>query len=585
VKVVLIAGTPAEHAVGAPGASGRDFAFSSYNYAIGLLKACALNDAAASQNVDIALRDLPVARMHDALSTAQLDNILSEQPHVVGLSCYCWSVDLLLDAAATLKQARPGLIVLAGGPSVSFDARAALERAPELDIVVRGEGEAAFVELCRRRFERPWEVPNVVSRDPLGMIREHPEERIAEDLNALPSPYLTGVLAPQTPTLLLEPSRGCRFRCSFCAWSTRQGGIRHASMDKLAQEVRWARAHGYLGLNFCDTAINHDTSTLRALCELLQREDPNRSLSLSVFVRHEQLDQEQIELLASIRCDEIILGIESTNPVALKGCGKAPWAREPFEQRLLALQRPGHRVTLSIMSGLPGDSVQGFRTTLDTLEDLIARMPECINFVCCFWLAVLPGTRFAAMAADHQFQTLKRGTPYLIESRDWSSQDLIQAARILVDRVAHNPRLRCEEIHRAVATSGKIDSAGAPGPRGSLRSQPSRPIQPVDAAEPFTRLLSPWTVGQRRGGWIWEQIEVAAAPEGSVSFRFRPVQGVDAVRVTLSDLDPGRPCFARTQRYNVYYCCDHDAAVPQKSAATLASVVAGLIARNEREDA
>ena len=149
MKVVLVAATPAEHAIGTPGAATRDFAFSSYNYAIGLLKACTESDPVARCRVDIALADLPVSRARDALSASQLAEILSLDPQVVGLSCYCWSLDVLLDAATSLKQARPGLIVLAGGPSVSFDPIGVLERARAVDIVVRGEGEDAFVELCR----------------------------------------------------------------------------------------------------------------------------------------------------------------------------------------------------------------------------------------------------------------------------------------------------------------------------------------------------------------------------------------------------------------------------------------------------
>ncbi|MBI5534490.1 MAG: B12-binding domain-containing radical SAM protein [Deltaproteobacteria bacterium] len=579
MKIVLVAVTPAEHAIGTPGAPNRDFAFSSYNYAIGLLKACALDDPAARQRVEISLRDLPVSRTYDALSPAQLQDILAEEPDVVGLSCYCWSLDVLLDAAAALKKQRPRLVVLAGGPSVSFDATRALSRSDALDIVVRGEGEDAFVELCRRGFARPWEVPNVTCRDAQGQVVGHPDEGIIEDLARLPSPYLTGALQPQAPTLLLEPSRGCRFRCAFCAWSTRRGGMRHASPKRIGAELRWAIDHGYQGVNFCDTAINHDTESLRALCDLLARHDPERKLSLSLFVRHERLDQEQIDLLAGLRCDEIILGFESTNPAALKACGKAPLDRAAFESRLQALQQAGHRVTLSIMSGLPGDTVDGFRATLDYLEGLMARFPECINFVCCFWLAVLPGTRFSAMAQERGFETLQRGTPYLMSSRELGSEELIQMARVLVERVHRNPRFRCEEIHREVAASGRIDQAAR---RPLSVSQVAGHAGTLDE---FAALLSPWKAGERRG--IWELVDLCAAPagEGLVTYRFRAAAGQGEAYVTLSALDPSRPCFARTRGYNVYYRSEHEVGLAQGSVARLASVVARLITGNERQDA
>ncbi|MBI5477771.1 MAG: cobalamin B12-binding domain-containing protein [Deltaproteobacteria bacterium] len=541
MRVVLCAGTPAEHAIGSLDATGsRDFAADSYSYAIGLLKACALADPDVAAGLEIGLKEFPVGRSQLSLIEEQLQEILAERPDVVGFSTYCWSLDLFLDAAARLRRELPELLIVMGGPSVSHEARALLEAHPQVDIIVRGEGELAFAALCRQRFRAPAEVPNVACRGADGRVSEHPAEDAPEDLSALPSPYLTRTLRPRARSLLIEPSRGCRFRCGFCSWSTRAGQLRYQQPARIAQEIRWAREHGYRGVNFCDTAVNHDTGQLRSLCDTIRAEDPEGRLSLSLFLRHEELDAEQLEILARIRCDEIIMGLESTNAAALRACGKPPLDPSTFEEKLAGLRAAGHRVTLSIMSGLPDDSLAGFASTLEYLEGLLQRQPDAVNFVCCFWLAVLPGTRFAELRERYGFRIEPRGTPYLLESRDWSPEELEAAARLLVEKAQRDPRFRCEEIHRAVVAMALGETAVAHA-AGELAPQEA--------------LLRPWRVGETRGGWVLVEMRAAPPSEGLATACFEPAPGTPgtAIHVTIAARDDRRPAFAQTRSHSVYY--------------------------------
>lgn len=476
-KVVLVGGTPAEHA----GEAGRtwdgrkDFAFSSYNYAIGLLRACALADDEARDAVEIGLLDFPVARTQRRLGDAAIAAILAEQPDVVGLSCACWNTDLFAETARHLHRVAPGVVVVAGGPGVTHDAEARLAASEGFDVIVRGEGERPFVELCRRRFRGYEGIPGVTWRDG-GRVVANPELAELMDLGAGSSPYLSEAFVPRAAGLLIEPSRGCRFRCSFCSWSTRGGPVRWAPRARIAAEVAWAVRRGYGGANFCDTAINHDTERLRALCEAIAEGDPGRTLRCSAFLRHEALDGEQLAVLADYPFSEIILGIESLNPAALRSVGKAPIDPGALERRIEDLGRRGSRVTVSLISGLPGDSLEGFAATLDWAEGLLARLPEVVNLVCCFWLAVLPGTRYAARAEELGMRSARLGTPYLLMSRAFSSMDLVRMARMLVERGARTPRLACEEVHGVVAAArdpGDLEAVilaeppvRAPRPRG-----------------------------------------------------------------------------------------------------------------------
>jgi len=568
VKVSLIAATPGEHASGAPASTSRDFAFESYNYAIGLLAACVREDPVASRSTRVTLHDLPISRSQTILPAHQLERVLADDPDVIGLSCYCWSADLLLDSAAELRRRRPGVRIIAGGPSASFSPQALLEKHEALDIVVRGEGEAPFVALCRAGFDRPWEIPNVTARNGTAILHNDREDEA--DLAALPSAYLSGALAPPSTSLLVEPSRGCRFRCRFCSWSTRRGSLRYADDRRLEAEIRWGIEHGCTSLNFCDSAVNHDTDALRRLCAVVARADPERALSLSLFVRHEQLDDEQLALLSGLRCDELIIGLESIHEEALRSCGKAPLDRDRFERRLEALGAMGHRATLSIMSGLPGDTVQGFGATLDYLEELMQRRSDTINSVCCFWLAILPGTRFAVDCAAQGFEVAPRGTPYLLRSLRHTPSDLQRMAADIVERTRRNPRFRCEEIHRdAVAPQRRA----RPGPAPATHA-PSTAIDP-------SALIAPWRPGEVHGEWTLRDVVPVPPSEGWLAFRFAH-RGGEEVLVVIAPRRQDRVHVARTGRFDLYYRCDGAGAVPGTQVERLTRALAAVIARNER---
>ncbi len=580
MRILLIGGTPAEHA----GPSGptwdghKDFAASSYGYGIGLLRACALADEEVASRVEIGVRDFPVARTQRALTDGDIEAILAWQPDVVGLSCACWSVHALVETAARLRAAAPRIRLLAGGPAFAGAPAALAHASPALDVIGYGEGETAFVELCRRGFADLGEVPGIVWRSEGRLVENPPPAPV--DLAALPSPYLDAGFRPSSEAVLFEPSRGCRYRCAFCGWSTLRGRVRYAPRDRVAAEVAWAVRSGYRAANFCDTAVNHDTGHMRDLVGALLEGDPDRALGMSVFLRHEELDDEQLELLARRPMDEVILGVESANPAALRSCGKRPLSFADFERKLEALGRVGCRVTMSLMSGLPGDTIESFERTLDWAEGLVETMPEVIGSVCCFWLAVLPGTRYEALADKHGFEAAPRGTPYIVRSRDFAPEQLIRVARTLVDRVEHNPRLRCEQVHREAAELTRAEDL-VPMLAGGGRPVSPPCAAPARSAPDGERLIRPWAPGQERAGWV---LRAAGPGPGETIFRFARASAPSVeveVRVSARDERRPRPCFSRTARHELSYLGQDARARCGPTLDGLMRAVHALVERNE----
>ena len=85
---------------------------------------------------------LPLALANTLGDQALIDAILSQGPAIVGFSCYVWNVERTLWIADRLKQRRPELVVLVGGPEVTAD-NTLVTGNPAIDYAIFGEGETA----------------------------------------------------------------------------------------------------------------------------------------------------------------------------------------------------------------------------------------------------------------------------------------------------------------------------------------------------------------------------------------------------------------------------------------------------------
>lgn len=73
-----------------------------------------------------------------------LAQIVSNRPTVVGMTCYLWNISATLTLCGLLEKALPQVIIVLGGPEVSYCAKAVLEQNPQVDYILAGEGEESL---------------------------------------------------------------------------------------------------------------------------------------------------------------------------------------------------------------------------------------------------------------------------------------------------------------------------------------------------------------------------------------------------------------------------------------------------------
>ncbi len=181
-------------------------------------------------------------------------HIVDARPDMVASSslatCNTYEVARTIQEA---KKADPGIFTVTGGIHFSFLSEESLEAYPEIDAIVRGEGEVTFTELIKRRISgQPLgDVAGLTYRGDKGIIK-NPDRPQIVDLNTLPFPgyhlvkdivhkySFPAMGSRDAPYALVEGARGCPHKCTFCTqWRHWCGEWRLKSPSRIADEMEY----------------------------------------------------------------------------------------------------------------------------------------------------------------------------------------------------------------------------------------------------------------------------------------------------------------------------------------------------------
>ncbi len=342
------------------------------------------------------------------------------EPALIGFSMYVWNREQCRNIAAGIFRQMPDIRLFAGGPEVTADPRGLL--ADDLfDFLIVGEGEETFADVCRSYVSSATYsgIPGVATRgkDGLLLIPRNP----SAELDAVPSPWLAGVLdACSYRGILWQLSRGCTFSCDFCFDSRGESGVRRFSLDRIEAELRHFAEVDVPQIFVLDSTFNQDVRRAKTILKLIRKIAPRTHFHFEV--RSEFIDHEMAQLFGEISCS-LQIGLQSSDPKVLKEVGRK-FNPEAFTDKIALLNRSGAVFGFDLMYGLPDDTMQGFRESIDFA---LALYP---NHVDVFPLAILPGTALAARSHAMDLQHLSDPPYTLLSTPTFSEADLMEARRL-----------------------------------------------------------------------------------------------------------------------------------------------------------
>jgi len=367
-------------------------------------------------DADYDVQILPGTRASRLSDAGLVDDILARDPWMVGFTCYLWNVERTLDVARRLRERRPDLRILIGGPEVTTDNDWLLRR-PEISYAALGEGEQTFAALLSTLRDGTISTP-IPGLFVAGSNAMPPPRTPLRSLDMVASPYIEGLLdAGEEGILLLETLRGCVFKCKFCFYPKSYDDLYYLAEEHVVAALAHARERGVREVTLLDPTLNQGRD-FTAFVDLLARCNPGRTFTYFGELRAEGLDADIAARLRDANFTEVEIGLQSVDPRA----GVLMDRRnnlKAVERGVRALLDAGIRVKMDLIVGLPGDTVESVRRGIEWL-----RASGLYTDVQVFNLAVLPGTAFRQEAAALGLVHQPRPPYHVLRTPDLALEDL-----------------------------------------------------------------------------------------------------------------------------------------------------------------
>lgn len=362
------------------------------------------------------------------------------KPSMVGITCLTPGRKKAVEIARLVKACDKATIVVFGGVHPTIMYHQMLENYSDIDFIVIGEGEIAFLELAQGKKHQ--EINGIAYRDAAGIVKAPPREYI-QNLDTVPFPawhlvnlkkysargdiIFRGIDLRNEPRVSVVFSRGCKGHCDFCSTWWIWKGWRHRSAANMVDELELLyKNFGIKHFCFADDAMTVNKQATIDLCEeIIAR---NLHIAFHVTTRTDCVDEVVLEKLMSAGCYQIAFGVETGSPLLLEKMGKENDI-ENAERAIQLSKKVGIKTTALMIIGNVGEQAETINQTISFLR---RAQPDDLGCVGGLW--ILPGTKL--------YQECRRSgyidddfwlgdEPYKIYTREWSHEDLAKMQQLV----------------------------------------------------------------------------------------------------------------------------------------------------------
>ena len=167
---------------------------------------------------------------------------------IVFFSAYVWNIKISLEISKQIKQIKPDVLTVFGGPQVPDRSEIFLREQASVDIVCHGEGEKVFSAILEQYLTGKWDiVPSISYINDEDRFIQHQRGPRIPDLSEVPSPFLSQTFDPLMDAyphekwiVMWETNRGCPFKCTFCDWgSAIAAKVYKFNSERLFRDIDW----------------------------------------------------------------------------------------------------------------------------------------------------------------------------------------------------------------------------------------------------------------------------------------------------------------------------------------------------------
>lgn len=305
--------------------------------------------------------------------------LAAARPDAVGITAATANRFQAIAVARDVRAAAPNTWIVVGGPHFTFTAEDTLTHVPEIDVVVRGEGEVTLPALLQAVADgASLSAIDGISYVANGEIVHNPDRPPVQDLDQLPIINWDSVPWARYDyrfmgmrCVSLQTGRGCPINCSFCS-TTRMWGkhLRWRDPVKVVDDIEYLlRRYPFEAVFFDDDTFTLNRRHLLGICAEIER----RGLKFN-WICQSRVDTVNRDILATMKragCCYVYFGVETGSAKMLESIHKRITGAQVLEtvRDCRAVGLLSHAL---FMYSLPDETDEDRQQTFAFMDELIA---------------------------------------------------------------------------------------------------------------------------------------------------------------------------------------------------------------------
>jgi radical SAM superfamily enzyme YgiQ (UPF0313 family) len=372
---------------------------------------------------------------------------------VIAFSTYVWNKNYNYAVAQEVKKINPNAILLFGGPEIPITKKDLFTKYPFMDFVIKSEGEITLRNLLTALALKTdvKEISGLLINDNGIVVNTGDAGRI-DDLDQIPSPYLTGVFDKLMAETIgvewnatLETNRGCPYACTFCDWgSLTYNKVKKFNLERVFAELEWIGKNkcGFVSITDANFGmfIERDNLIADKLLEVQEKYGYPYTFSVA-WAKNQKAEVIDIvkKLIKSPKFNQgLTVSVQSMDLDVLENIKRKNLDQHKVEDIFELCDKNNIPVYTEVILGLPGETLEtwkegfwklfraGNHTGVTILHAQMLENAE-MNLLQQKLFKIEHRPVYDYMSGSYNFDELKESVEVVVSTKDMSSEDMLEA--------------------------------------------------------------------------------------------------------------------------------------------------------------
>lgn len=296
------------------------------------------------------------------------DEIKKFKPDIVGISCVSLNYNFAKQYAEIAKKFK--VPVLIGGIHISILPKTLTK---DMDIAVIGEGEEAIKDLFSVYLEKG-KFPKKDLHEIKGIAFWEGNKIVQTEIRP-PLKNMDSIPIPARDLMKIEKcthvfsSRGCPYRCVFCASSRFWNSTRFFSAKYVVAEIKYLYdTYGVREVDFWDDLFIVSKPRIKEMIKLMRKEKLLGKVTFFCAVRSNLIDESMAKLLKKMNVKGISMGLESASPRILNYLKGDTINVRDHNRAIRIFRKYGIEVSASFIIGSPDETREEIMQTYEFVK-------------------------------------------------------------------------------------------------------------------------------------------------------------------------------------------------------------------------